>query len=52
MVFITLTITMGSDLDMEIVKFIKSFNTVNTYLLLSIFILAAIVVYFYFINPA
>ncbi|WP_445660723.1 hypothetical protein [Acinetobacter sp. F16] len=37
---------------MDIIKFIKSFNTVNTYLLFSVFILAFLVVYFYVINPA
>ena len=35
----------------EIMKFIKSFNTVNTYLIVSLFLLVFIVVYFYFINP-
>ncbi|WP_438819956.1 hypothetical protein [Acinetobacter bouvetii] len=36
---------------MEIVKFVKSFNTVNTYLIISLLLLAFIVVYFYVINP-
>lgn len=35
---------------MNIVKFLASFNTVNTYLLLAIFILCIICGYFYF-NP-
>ncbi|MFV5363725.1 hypothetical protein [Acinetobacter oleivorans] len=37
---------------MEILKFIKSFNTVNTYLLLASIILIIIVLYFYVFNPA
>ncbi|EPK9980468.1 hypothetical protein P5764_003652 [Acinetobacter baumannii] len=36
---------------MEILKFIKSFNTVNTYLLLACILLLTIVIYFYVINP-
>ncbi|WP_227865776.1 MULTISPECIES: hypothetical protein [Acinetobacter] len=36
---------------MNILKFIKSFNTSGTYLTLSIVILAFLVVYFYVINP-
>ncbi|MEN8405379.1 MULTISPECIES: hypothetical protein [Acinetobacter] len=37
---------------MEILKFIKSFNTVNTYLLLASLLLIIIVLYFYVVNPA
>ncbi|MEA1228698.1 hypothetical protein ODQ17_04915 [Acinetobacter sp. IRS14] len=37
---------------MEILKFIKSFNTVNTYLSLASIILIIIVLYFYVVNPA
>ncbi|MCG6036652.1 hypothetical protein ACNPMZ_10210 [Acinetobacter pittii] len=37
---------------MEILKFIKSFNTVNTYLLLASILLIIIVLYFYVVNPA
>ncbi|PPC07855.1 MULTISPECIES: hypothetical protein [Acinetobacter calcoaceticus/baumannii complex] len=36
---------------MEILKFIKSFNTVNTYLLLASILLLTTVIYFYVINP-
>ncbi|MFY5897175.1 hypothetical protein [Acinetobacter pittii] len=36
---------------MEILKFIKSFNTVNTYLSLASILLIIIVLYFYVINP-
>ncbi|WP_424911209.1 hypothetical protein [Acinetobacter baumannii] len=36
---------------MNILKFIKSFNTVGTYLKLAIITLIVVVVYFYFINP-
>ncbi|WP_411267177.1 hypothetical protein [Acinetobacter sp. AYS6] len=37
---------------MDILKFIKSFNTVNTYLSLASILLIIIVLYFYVINPA
>ncbi|WP_082188505.1 hypothetical protein [Acinetobacter pittii] len=37
---------------MEILKFIKSFNTVNTYLLLASILLIIIILYFYVVNPA
>ncbi|MDA3558650.1 hypothetical protein MKL42_14260 [Acinetobacter sp. AOR15_HL] len=37
---------------MEILKFIKSFNTVNTYLSLASILLIIIVLYFYVVNPA
>ncbi|MFK8935597.1 MAG: hypothetical protein ACKO7M_08555 [Acinetobacter junii] len=36
---------------MDILKFIKSFNTVNTYLTLAIFLLCTLVIYFYHLNP-
>ncbi|WP_416378395.1 hypothetical protein [Acinetobacter pittii] len=36
---------------MEILKFIKSFNTVNTYLSLASILLIIMVLYFYVINP-
>ncbi|EKU66344.1 putative membrane protein [Acinetobacter sp. 1295259] len=36
---------------MDIWKFLKSFNTVNTYLLLSCILLIILVLYFYVINP-
>ncbi|MGE8539934.1 hypothetical protein [Acinetobacter sp. ANC 3813] len=37
---------------MDILKFIKSFNTVGTYLALSIVLLVFLLTYFYVINPA
>nr|WP_227562594.1 hypothetical protein [Acinetobacter calcoaceticus] len=37
---------------MEILKFIKSFHTMNTYLSLAFILLIVIVLYFYVINPA
>lgn len=37
---------------MEILKFIKSFNTAGMYLALSTALLVFLIVYFYFINPA
>ncbi|WP_227500476.1 hypothetical protein [Acinetobacter sp. P8-3-8] len=37
---------------MEILKFIRSFNNLNTYLLLSITILMVLVSFFYFVNPS
>ncbi|ENX06260.1 hypothetical protein F898_03206 [Acinetobacter courvalinii] len=36
---------------MDIVKFLKSFNTVGFYLTLACILLGAIILYFYFINP-
>ncbi|WP_373869081.1 hypothetical protein [Acinetobacter seifertii] len=36
---------------MDIWKFINSFNTVNTYLMLSSMLLILLVIYFYVINP-
>ncbi|WP_086374371.1 hypothetical protein [Acinetobacter sp. WCHAc010034] len=36
---------------MEILKFIKSFNTAGIYLTLSTVLLAFLIIYFYFINP-
>jgi len=36
---------------MDIWKFIKSFNTVNTYLMLSSILLLLLVLYFYVISP-
>lgn len=36
---------------MEVVKFVKSFNTVGSYLTLASLLLATLIVYFYFINP-
>ncbi|WP_353141227.1 hypothetical protein [Acinetobacter pragensis] len=37
---------------MDILKFIKSFNTVGTYLVVAITLLLFLIIYFYFINPA
>ncbi|ERP95199.1 hypothetical protein Q674_07090 [Acinetobacter sp. COS3] len=37
---------------MNILKFIKSFNTVNTYLGLAVLLLVTLIVYFYHINPS
>ncbi|WP_018572548.1 MULTISPECIES: hypothetical protein [Acinetobacter] len=37
---------------MDILKFIRSFNTVGTYLVLAILLLAFLIIYFYLINPA
>jgi hypothetical protein len=36
---------------MDILKFIKSFHTVNTYLMAAIFLLITMIIYFYHINP-
>ncbi|WP_336168384.1 hypothetical protein [Acinetobacter sp. 161(2023)] len=36
---------------MDIWKFLRSFNTVGTYLIIFIFILFVMVIYFYIINP-
>nr|WP_228129631.1 hypothetical protein [Acinetobacter gyllenbergii] len=36
---------------MVFLKFIKSFNTINTYLVVSVFFLIALLIYFYQINP-
>lgn len=38
-------------IEMNILKFIKSFHTVNTYLALTVFLLVTLIVYFYHINP-
>nr|WP_228704588.1 hypothetical protein [Acinetobacter piscicola] len=37
---------------MEIFKFIRSFNTLNTYLFLSVTILMMLASFFYFVNPS
>ncbi|ELW82193.1 hypothetical protein [Acinetobacter baumannii] len=37
---------------MNIFKFIKSFNTVGTYLSLATILLVFLIVYFYFISPS
>ncbi|MEB3865825.1 hypothetical protein MSG66_17640 [Acinetobacter sp. IK31] len=37
---------------MDIWKFLRSFNTVGTYLALSTFILVVLIIYFYILNPA
>ncbi|MDS7929128.1 hypothetical protein RMB03_06100 [Acinetobacter sp. V91_7] len=37
---------------MDIWKFLRSFNTVGTYLALSTFILLVMIIYFYIINPS
>ncbi|WP_262446046.1 hypothetical protein [Acinetobacter sp. WU_MDCI_Abxe161] len=36
---------------MNLLKFIKSFNTLNTYLFISTSTLLLIIIYFYIINP-
>ncbi|MCZ1177818.1 hypothetical protein OYC65_06320 [Acinetobacter pittii] len=36
---------------MEIWKFLKSFNTTGTYLIISTFILFLMIIYFYIIQP-
>ncbi|WP_245669739.1 hypothetical protein [Acinetobacter celticus] len=36
---------------MDILKFIRSFNTVGTYLALAMTLLSFLIIYFYFINP-
>nr|WP_228256316.1 hypothetical protein [Acinetobacter wuhouensis] len=36
---------------MEILNFLRSFNTLNTYLILSVFVLIAIISFFYFVSP-
>lgn len=36
---------------MDILKFLKSFNTVDTYLMLASLLLASLIIYFYYINP-
>ncbi|OCZ21168.1 hypothetical protein BFR96_04995 [Acinetobacter pittii] len=40
------------DLDMEILKFLQSFNTVGTYLTIASTVLVGLIIYFYVINPA
>ncbi|MDX8253793.1 hypothetical protein SLL77_08910 [Acinetobacter pittii] len=37
---------------MDIWKFLKSFNTTGTYLIISTFILFLMIIYFYIIHPA
>ncbi|WP_227574826.1 hypothetical protein [Acinetobacter calcoaceticus] len=37
---------------MDIWKFLRSFNTVGTYLSISTFILVVLIIYFYILNPA
>ncbi|MAK29933.1 MULTISPECIES: hypothetical protein [Acinetobacter] len=36
---------------MDLIKFLKSFNTVNTYLLVTSLSLMSLVIYFYVISP-
>ncbi|EHU1441357.1 hypothetical protein A1Z85_RS11165 [Acinetobacter baumannii] len=36
---------------MDILKFLKSFNTVDTYLILASLLLVSLIIYFYYINP-
>lgn len=36
---------------MNIQKFLRSLNTVGTYLLLAIIVLVVMIIYFYFIEP-
>ncbi|WP_227549242.1 hypothetical protein [Acinetobacter calcoaceticus] len=36
---------------MDIWKFLRSFNTVGTYLSISTFILVVLIIYFYILNP-
>ncbi len=36
---------------MDILKFLKSFNTVDTYLIFAILLLVSEIIYFYYINP-
>ncbi|WP_436897608.1 hypothetical protein [Acinetobacter gyllenbergii] len=36
---------------MEIIKFVKTFNTVGSYLTLASILLATLILYFYYINP-
>ncbi|WP_240490098.1 hypothetical protein [Acinetobacter calcoaceticus] len=37
---------------MDILKFLRSFNTVGTYLSISTFILVVLIIYFYILNPS
>ncbi|MFV5639312.1 hypothetical protein [Acinetobacter oleivorans] len=37
---------------MDIWKFLRSFNTIGTYLIVSTFILFLMIIYFYIINPS
>ncbi|MDC4857789.1 hypothetical protein OHV85_15135 [Acinetobacter baumannii] len=37
---------------MQILKFLQSFNTVGTYLILASILLVVMIIYFYVINPA
>ncbi|WP_416224634.1 hypothetical protein [Acinetobacter sp. Tr-809] len=36
---------------MDILKFLKSFNTIGSYLTIASLLLATVIVYFYYINP-
>lgn len=36
---------------MDILKFVKSFNTVGCYLILACILLAILIFYFYYVNP-
>ncbi|WP_416659774.1 hypothetical protein [Acinetobacter calcoaceticus] len=36
---------------MDFLKFLKSFNTVDTYLILASLLLVSLIIYFYYINP-
>jgi len=40
-----------SGFDMQILKFLQSFNTVSTYLTLASILLVVLMIYFYVINP-
>ncbi|MEO9279456.1 MULTISPECIES: hypothetical protein [Acinetobacter] len=37
---------------MQIIKFLRSFNTIGTYLTLASILLVVMMIYFYVINPA
>ncbi|MDD9319996.1 hypothetical protein M0O54_07635 [Acinetobacter lactucae] len=36
---------------MDFLKFLRSFNTLNTYLIFSFILLMGLIVYFYYIEP-
>ncbi|KHF77993.1 hypothetical protein PJ15_1050 [Acinetobacter sp. neg1] len=36
---------------MNIIKFLKSFNTIGAYLIVASVVLVILILYFYFINP-
>ncbi|EMU28565.1 hypothetical protein ABNIH17_15293, partial [Acinetobacter baumannii ABNIH17] len=40
-----------SGFEMQILKFLQSFNTVGTYLTLASILLVVMIIYFYVINP-